>query len=43
MLFFLGIILEDAEPSEREAMMANLPAPAGSPGRRSASANGAVG
>ena len=28
MLFFLGMILEDADPSEREAMMANLPAPA---------------
>ena len=28
MLFFLGMILEDADPAEREAMMANLPAPA---------------
>jgi hemerythrin-like domain-containing protein len=28
MLFFLGMILEDADPAERQAMMANLPAPA---------------
>ena len=28
MLFFLGMILEDADPAERRAMMANLPAPA---------------
>ena len=28
MLFFLGMILEEADPAEREAMMANLPAPA---------------
>ena len=28
MLFFLGMILEDAEPAEREAMMAHLPAAA---------------
>lgn len=27
-LFFLGMILEDADPAERQAMMANLPAPA---------------
>jgi hemerythrin-like domain-containing protein len=28
LLFFLGMILEDADPAERQAMMANLPAPA---------------
>jgi hypothetical protein len=28
MLFFLGMILEDANPAERQMMMANLPAPA---------------
>ena len=28
MLFFLGMILEDADPAERQAMMTNLPAPA---------------
>jgi hypothetical protein len=28
MLFFLGMILEDADPAERQAMMAYLPAPA---------------
>lgn len=28
MLFFLGAILEDATPAERQAMMAQLPAPA---------------
>ena len=28
MLFFLGMILEDADSAERQAMMANLPAPA---------------
>ena len=28
MLYFLGAILEEASPPEREAMMANLPAPA---------------
>ncbi len=28
MLFFLGMILEDADPTECQAMMANLPAPA---------------
>jgi hemerythrin-like domain-containing protein len=28
MLFFLGMILEDADPAERQVMMANLPAPA---------------
>jgi hypothetical protein len=28
MLFFLGMILEDADPAERQAMLANLPAPA---------------
>jgi iron-sulfur cluster repair protein YtfE (RIC family) len=28
MLYFLGAILEEARPPEREAMMANLPAPA---------------
>jgi hypothetical protein len=28
MLFFLGMILEDADPAERQAMMANLPVPA---------------
>jgi hypothetical protein len=28
MLFFLGMILEDANPAERQVMMANLPAPA---------------
>ena len=28
MLFFLGMILEDAHPAERQAMLANLPAPA---------------
>ena len=28
MLFFLGMILEDADPAERQAMMANLPAAA---------------
>ena len=43
LLFFLGMILEDADPAEREAIMANLPARPGSSGRRSASANGAVG
>ena len=43
MLLFLGMILEDADPAERQAMMANLPAPARSPGRRLASASSAVG
>ena len=28
MLYFLGAILEDASPAERQVMMANLPAPA---------------
>jgi hypothetical protein len=28
MLFFLGMILEDADPAERQAILANLPAPA---------------
>jgi len=28
MLFFLGMILEDADPAERQVMMANRPAPA---------------
>ena len=28
MLYFLGVILEDASPAERQVMMANLPAPA---------------
>jgi hypothetical protein len=28
MLFFLGMILEDADPAGRQAMMANLPVPA---------------
>jgi hypothetical protein len=28
MLSFLGMILEDADTAERQAMMANLPAPA---------------
>jgi hypothetical protein len=28
LLFFLGMVLEDASPAEREAMMANLPGPA---------------
>jgi hypothetical protein len=31
MLFFLGMILEDADPAERQAMMANLPAAAAVP------------
>ena len=43
-LFFLGMILEDADPAERQAMMANLPGSRpGSPGWRSAGVNGAVG
>ena len=29
LLFFLGLILEDASPAERDAMLGNLPAPAG--------------
>ena len=28
LLFFLGMILEDADPAERQVMLANLPAPA---------------
>ena len=43
MLFFLGMILEDADPAERQAMMAHLPLRHGSCGRRSASDSSAVG
>ena len=28
LMFFLGLILEDASPQERELMLGNLPAPA---------------
>ena len=42
MLYFLGAILEDASPAERQVMMANLPAPASCSGASSASTSTAA-